>query len=104
MTIHFDDKGKFFTDIISKKPIPAKIQTISHRIEGTIYVRHDVRLIDELLKDGQFMAVTNAVIYNGDGKPLYNCEFLSLNKAHIVWLIPSEDNHPSQTNNSGVQD
>ncbi len=30
MTIEFDDNGKFFTDIISKTPMPVLIQTLSH--------------------------------------------------------------------------
>jgi hypothetical protein len=95
MNIHFDDKGKFFTEIISKKPIPANVQTITHRIEGIIYTREDKRVIDELRDEGQFMAMTDAVIYDKKGEPLYTCDFLSLNKAHIVWLIPSEENDQS---------
>jgi hypothetical protein len=92
MNIHFDDKGKFFTEIISKKPIPANVQTITHRIEGIIYTREDKRVIDELRDESQFIAMTDAVIYDKKGEPLYTCDFLSLNKAHIVWLIPSEEN------------
>jgi len=41
MTIHFDDKGKFYTEVISKKPIRSTIQTITHRLEGNIYVKSD---------------------------------------------------------------
>jgi hypothetical protein len=95
MNIHFDDKGKFFTEIISKKPIPANVQTITHRIEGIIYTREDKRVIDELRDESQFIAMTDAVIYDKKGEPLYTCDFLSLNKAHIVWLIPSEENDQS---------
>jgi hypothetical protein len=102
MKIHFDDKGKFFTDIISKTPVPANIQTISHRIEGIIYTREDKRVIDELIDEDQFMAVTDAVVYDKQGEPLYTCMFLSLNKAHIVWLIPSVEGQNSDSINTGV--
>ena len=44
MTIEFDDNGKFFTDIISKNPIPVTIQTVTHRIHGNIHIREDRRL------------------------------------------------------------
>ena len=36
MTIHFDEKGKFYTDVISKNPVPSTIQTSNHKIEGNV--------------------------------------------------------------------
>ena len=44
MSIHYDEKGKFFTSVISKEPIFVEIQTITHRIEGNIYKRPDDRV------------------------------------------------------------
>jgi hypothetical protein len=102
MSFHFNDKGKFFTEIVTKKPIQAKIQTITHRIEGTTYACQGERLIDELMNENQFLAVTDAVIYDKNDNPLYTCEFLSLNKAHIVWIIPAEETNPSQPRIQGV--
>lgn len=90
MTIQFDDKGKFFTDIISKAPIPATIQTLTHRIQGNIFVRQGERLIDELVAVGQFIAVTNAVVYTTRGEPLYRSEFMTINRDQIVWIVPHE--------------
>ena len=34
MSIRFDDKGKFFTDVISKEAVPVLIQTPTNRIQG----------------------------------------------------------------------
>jgi len=104
MTFHIDEKGKFFTNIITKKSIQSKIQTITHQIEGNIYTRHDERIIDELMTENQFLAVTDAVIYDMNNEVLIECEFLSINKAHIIWIIPMEEIQASQPTDLGVQD
>ena len=104
MTIQFNEKGKFFTDIISKIPIPANIQTFTHRIEGNVYTRENKRLIDELTNESQFLAVTDAVIFDKHDKPIYQCEFLSINKLNIVWIIPVEEVIQSDPPTSGVKD
>ena len=59
MTTHFDEKGKFFTDIISKESVPVIIQTETNRIHGLMHVRHESRLKDELNNEVGFMAITN---------------------------------------------
>ncbi len=71
MTIEFDDNGKFFTDIVSKIPIPVLIQTVTHRIHGNIHVTRDHRLKDELDLPEKFVAVTDAIIYSPDEQVLY---------------------------------
>lgn len=88
MTIRFDEKGKFFTKIISKETIWAVIQTTSHRIEGYLHVRPGERIKDELNRAEQFLAVTEAVILSPGGEELYQCDFLSVNRNHIIWILP----------------
>ena len=88
MTIHYDEKGKFFTDIISKKSVPVIIQTNIHRIEGMVHVRRGDRLSDELDRETDFLAVTEAKIFDSENQPIYNAEFLSIAKVNIVWLLP----------------
>ena len=88
MVLEFDDKGKFFTDIITKDKILTHIQTPSYYIRGYVHVRKDERLSDELNKDYRFIAVTNAEIYNPQGETLYTSDFLVVNREHIVWLLP----------------
>ncbi len=88
MTIEYDDKGKFFTDIISKIAVPVTIQTTVHRVHGNIHVRRDQRLKDELDIGEQFLAVTEADVLADDGKVLYQCKFISIRRAQIVWVIP----------------
>ena len=91
MTIEFDDNGKFFTDIISKTPIPAMIQTLTHRIHGNIHIAQDRRLKDELDLPEKFIAVTDAVIYLPDGQVLYQAGFLAVQRDQIVWVVPDSE-------------
>lgn len=89
MSTHYDEKGKFFTDIISKKAIPVTIQTVSNRIEGVVHVRRGERLKDELNSSEQFMAVTDAVIFNHEDAELYRTNFLAVHRNNIIWIFPT---------------
>lgn len=91
MSVEFNEKGKFFTEIVSKFAISAIIQTTMHRVEGDIHVRAEGRLIDELNAGERFLAVTNAKIYHQDGSLLYKTNFISISRSEIVWIIPNED-------------
>ena len=91
MTIEFDDNGKFYTDIISKTPIPVLIQTTSHRIHGNIHITQDRRLKDELDLPEKFMAVTDAVVYSPDGQILHKAGFMAVLRDEIVWVIPDSE-------------
>jgi len=49
MVIGFEDeKGKIFTEVVTKLPVPIMMQTTTHRVLGNIHVRPDQRLKDEL--------------------------------------------------------
>jgi len=94
MSLHYDEKGKFFTDYVSKDTVKAVIQTTANRIEGILYTRADERISDMLNRTEKFIAVTDATIYDLDGKVLYTSDFLALNLDMVVWLKP-EDESPS---------
>jgi hypothetical protein len=92
MTIRVDAKGKIFTDIVRKDEVPALIQTVTNLIHGHIFVRPDQRIKDELNSNQeQFLAVTQAQVYGAGGQVLYRSQFLTLNKAHVVWIRPDEE-------------
>lgn len=91
MKIEYDDKGKYFTDVISKVPVPVTIQTITQRIRGRVHVHPDERLKDELDKAEKFLAVTSATIYGPDGEALQECQFLAVNCAQIIWVMPDAE-------------
>lgn len=91
MTFEFDDKGKIFTDVISKVAIPAVVQTTQHLIRGSIHVRRDERIKDELDRDELFLAITNASVIGSDGQTLHRTRFLAVRRAQIVWVIPTQE-------------
>jgi hypothetical protein len=97
MTIEFDDNGKFFTDIVSKTPVPVVIQTVTNRIHGNIHVGRDQRVKDELDLLEKFVAITNATIYSAEGTLLYQTRFLAVQRSQIIWVMPDgEIMDPSQ--------
>ena len=91
MSTHFNHKGKYFTDVISKELVRATIQTLTVRITGCIHVRPGQRFKDELNKSDQFIAVTDATVFNARGEELYRTDFMLTNRDHIVWLGPEEE-------------
>ena len=91
MTIEFDDKGKYFTDIISKVAIPAIIQTTTHRITGSIHVRPGGRIKDELDRNEPFLAVTGAIVYDAGGSEQLRADFLSVQRSQVVWIAPRDE-------------
>ncbi len=103
MKIRFDDKGKFFTDVVPKAAVSVMIQTIHQRIEGRIYLRPGERLKDEINNSEQFLAVTDAVIYSANNEELYHINFLTLNREHIVWIMPT-DEFINEQNTTGGED
>jgi len=91
MTIEYDEKGKFFTDLVTKVPVLATIQTTNQLLRGNIHVREGERLKDELDRDEPFLAVTEASILGTDGQVLFSAPFLAVHRSQIVWVIPSEE-------------
>ena len=91
MVTHYDEKGKIFTQVVSKHPVQVIIQTVQNKIRGTIYIRPDSRVKDDLNDAERFLAVTNAVVTNGQNEELYHSGFLVINTNHIVWVIPEEE-------------
>ena len=88
MTIEYDDKGKIFTDIVSKIAVYATIQTTMHMMRGRIHVRRDQRVIDELDVNENFIAITDVTVLGADGQTLFQAPFLAVRRSHIVWVIP----------------
>lgn len=88
MSIEYDDKGKYYTNVIQKVPVPAMVQTTTNLIRGIVHVRHGERLKDEIEGSEQFVAMTDVSVYGTDGKELYTGPFLALQKGQIVWVMP----------------
>jgi hypothetical protein len=95
MTLEYDEKGKIFTDIVSKIAIPATIQTTTHLIRGHVHVRRDQRIKDELDLSENFLAVTEVTVIGPDGQTLFQAPFLAVRRSHIIWVLP-EQNHDGE--------
>jgi hypothetical protein len=90
MITDFEDKGKIFTNIVTKNQVPVEAQTCTNLIRGTMHVGLEDRLKDELNKSETFIAITDASVYNLDGKLLHQCKFLALNLAQVIWIYQPE--------------
>jgi hypothetical protein len=90
MSFDYDDKGKIFTDIVSKIAVYATIQTTMHMLRGRIHVRRDQRIIDELDLSENFIALTDVSILGDDGQILFQTPFLAVRRSHIVWVLPEQ--------------
>ena len=91
MTIEYDDKGKVFTDVVSKVAIPAIVQTTQQLIRGNVHVHRDERLKDELDRDELFLAMTDVSVVTTDGQVVHTSRFLAVRRAQIVWVMPDSD-------------
>lgn len=91
MSYEYDEKGKIFTDHVSKIAIYATIQTTTHLMRGRIHVRRDQRIIDELDLDENFLAITDVSVLGADGQVLIQSPFLALRRTHIVWVVPEQN-------------
>ena len=87
----YNPKGKVFTQVVSKDPIPATVQMLTHRISGNIHIRRGERLIEELKTASQFLAITEAKVYSTSGNLLYQSAFITVNRDHVVWIMPDEE-------------
>jgi len=91
MTIEYDEKGKIFTDIVSKRTVYATVQTTTHLMRGRIHVRRDQRIKDELDLDEKFLALTDVNVLAPDGQILFQAPFLAVNRTHIIWVLPEQN-------------
>lgn len=90
MSIRFDDKGKFFTDVVSKEVVDVIIQTPAGRIEGKIHIRPGERLKDSINQGESFFAVTEAAVFDLAGSKLFDVDFLAVHREQIIWLAPQD--------------
>ncbi len=90
MNYEYEEKGKIFTDVVSKTAMYATIQTTTHLLQGHIHVRRDQRMIDELDLDENFLAVTDVSVLGADGQTLFQAPFLAVRRTHIIWVIPEQ--------------
>ena len=97
MTFEYDEKGKIFTDIVTKVAISATIQTTTHMIRGKLHVRRDQCIKDELDVNESFLALTDVSVLGPDGQTLFETPFLALRRSHIIWVMPEQNQDEERT-------
>jgi hypothetical protein len=96
MTIEYDDKGKYYTDIIKKLPVPVVIQTVTHLVRGQMHIREGERLKNELDRNEPFLAVTQASVYDKDDKVLFTVPFMAVQRTQVVWIMPVDNEYQKE--------
>lgn len=91
MTIEYDEKGKVFTDIVTKVSIFVTVQTTTHMIRGQMHVQRDQRVKDELDREESFLALTDVHVQGPDGQTLFHAPFLAVKRDQIVWVMPEPE-------------
>jgi len=89
MTIEYDEKGKFYTDVVTKLPVSCVIQTTTHLMRGFIHVRQGERFKDELEREESFLAVTNVNVLGAGDEILFTAPFMAVKRDQVVWVMPS---------------
>jgi hypothetical protein len=97
MTIEFDDKGKIFTDIVSKVPVQVVVQTTLQLLRGRMHVRRGERIKDELDRDELFIAMTDVEVVGSEGQVLFQSPFIALRRNQIVWVMPENEDQEQST-------
>lgn len=80
-----------FSDKIEKVAKKVVLQTLNDVILGDFHYRPRLRLIDELISGDQYLAITDATVYDKSGRVRFRSNFLSVNRDHIVLIIPWEE-------------
>lgn len=66
----------------------AVILTGHFRIVGEIGLLPGARMTDYLAESKEFFAVTNAQVWDLNGRKVTTCDFLDVNRAHVEIIMP----------------
>ncbi len=91
MGIRIDPNGKVFTDRVRRETVACIIQTVTHRMRGHIFRLPESRVIDDFnQRTESFIDVTHAEVLDAADQVVARSDFLMLNKAHVVWVLPAD--------------
>jgi hypothetical protein len=91
MYASFEDKGKIFTDIITKQPVAVILQTSTELIQGNFHVRPGVRIKEELENSERFVIITDAIVFGPDGKVHHKAKMMIINLSQLIWMLPVDE-------------
>ena len=76
---------------VEKQALPVVIHTCSYRIEGKLHVKYNHRALDSLNDEDPFIPITSARVFDLEGLPMIERDFIAVNKREIVFLYESTD-------------
>src|SRR3954449_4573891 len=87
------EKGKYFTDKVSKRQVEVSIVTVYAHVRGHVFVLPNQRVKD-LLNNGseQFLAITGALFTTPDGQT-QEAGFTALNKHYVISVVPLDEDY-----------
>ncbi len=95
MEYRIDEKGKVFTKRMTKRAVSVVACIGDLVVRGTVHLKPENRLKDELNDHEQFIAITQARISEYRSKrALYKTDALIVNKSQIAWMFPCEPDLP----------
>jgi hypothetical protein len=97
MFAQFEEKGKIYTQVVSKIPVDVIVQTTQHTIRGKIHIRPDIRLKDELNIQEPFFALTDVEILNFQGEIIQKADFLAVSRSQVIWVLPLSNESDGET-------
>jgi hypothetical protein len=96
-----DEKGKLFTNRITKDRVRVVASTGATLVSGVFHVSPEHRIKDELNQAEAFIAITDAEVQDErTGRVLYSGDLVLLNKQRLVWIMPEATQHDSSPTDS----
>ena len=73
-----------------KEKVPVILMTTTYRLEVEMHVVPGGRVLDEIIKERDFIPLTNATVYDVGGEtPLDTLEFVAINKNLVILVAPT---------------
>jgi hypothetical protein len=87
-TITTERRPNLDFDLVRKTPVPVVVRTNHHFIIGNFFIRPAIRLIDEFINGERFIALTDATVFDVNGRLCYRTKFITISREHVEWVIP----------------
>jgi hypothetical protein len=97
MMERLDNKGKFYTEVISKNLVKVSLRTGVDLLSGNLHITPGQRLKDELDQQDQFIALTDGDLISENGEVIRSFDFIAVKKEQIIWVIEEESRDSDST-------
>jgi hypothetical protein len=90
-SINTDRRPNTDFDMVRKTAVAVVVRTNHHFIIGNFHTRPAIRVIDEMINGERFFAITDATVFDTDGRLCYRTKFMTISREHVEWMIPKSD-------------